>query len=205
MAFTVIVLRGAAAGTDLLRSTLFFSQEYLPQKERDPSGAVLPNQEWQHPQPDELHYCEIGTLAGDERVTGLVDMFLNVGTSESGGHVRILFLEDCPWLKDRLETWGDRQARAKQEYAEEQRERQRQEMAKAPVYKYCEQCGEETEQCKGPEHRGRSRCMTCGGGPGDLGARYCVNCVDLPYRERREATIGQPIVYLSEEPPISEV
>jgi len=92
---------------------------------------VLPNQEWQHPEPAELHYCEIGTLVGDERVTQLLESTLDLGIGQSGGHGRILDLEDCPWLNDRLETWADRQARTEEDEAEAERQRYAEEMARA--------------------------------------------------------------------------
>ena len=107
-------------------------------------------------------------------------------------------LEDCPWLNDRLETWADRQARMEEEEAEHQRYAE--EMARAPVYDFCERCGGQTEKCKGSQHRGHSHCMACGGRVGDAAARLCVNCLDLPYREKREKAIGEEIMYLGEEP-----
>jgi hypothetical protein len=200
VAFTAIVLRTAPGEGGIRRSTLYVSQEYIPHKEKDESGAVLPNQEWQHPEPAELHYCEIGTLAGDERVTQLLESTLDLGIGQFGGHGRILNLDDCPWMNDRLETWADRQARTEEEEAEAERQRYAAEMARAPIYGYCARCGCETEQCKGPQHRAENRCMSCGGGLGDVRERYCINCLDLPFREKREQAIGERVVYLGEEP-----
>jgi len=41
--------------------------------------------------------------------------------------------------------------------------------------------------------------MDCGGGAGDDTRRFCVNCLDLHWREKREKAIGGSITYLSEE------
>jgi hypothetical protein len=40
--------------------------------------------------------------------------------------------------------------------------------------------------------------MECGGGVVDIQWRHCANCVDLPYRKKREKVIGEPIVYENE-------
>jgi hypothetical protein len=179
---------------------LYVSQDYIPHKQRDALGGVLPNQEWQHPEPAALRYCEIGTSVADERVTQRMESILNLGIGQFGGHGRILELESCTWLNDRLETWADRQSRTAQEQAEAESQKCAEEMAMAPVFDFCKRCVDETEQCKGSTHRGHSRCMLCNGGLGDEFARLCLNCLDLPYRERREKAIGEKIVYLGEEP-----
>jgi hypothetical protein len=41
--------------------------------------------------------------------------------------------------------------------------------------------------------------MECSGGLGDASRRYCFNCIDLPWRRKREKAAGYEIVYLNEE------
>jgi len=199
VAYTIVVVHSADDEGELHRRRVYLSQEYLPHKERDESGALLPNQEWQHPEPSELHHCDVGMLNGDQRAMQLIEVILNLGTGQTGRHGRMLTLESCPWIEERLETWVDRQAQVEEEQAAEERRRYAEEMARAPVYGYCERCARETEQCKGPQHRGRNRYMACGGGLGESRNRVCVNCVDLPYREKREQALGHPIVYSGED------
>jgi hypothetical protein len=198
MAFTVIGTNKVTA--EQSRSVaLFTSEEYLPHKERDTSGNVLPNQEWQHPTPDQLHYCELGTLVTDDRVSQLINAMLELGADQMGGHARVVFTDDAPWLKQRTETWEDRAERERQQLAERERQESLKEAAKEPCYAFCTRCGATTESCKNLRHRGSNPCMKCGGGLGDSVHRYCVNCLDLPWREKREQAVGQKIVYLNEE------
>jgi hypothetical protein len=204
MASTLIVLRTDVDGeTGLQRIALYLSQEYLPHKERDDDGVVLPNQEWQHPEPTELHYCHIGTLHGDDRVVQMLEATLHLGNSQFGGHGRLLVLDTCPWINEHLETWEDRHAREAEEQAQRDEglaaEWHREWTLATPVFAYCQRCEQSTEQCKGPSHRGSNRCMRCCGGVGDTRVRYCANCLDLPYREHRERAINEPITYSGEE------
>jgi hypothetical protein len=205
MAFTVLGVHQSNADSELVRTALFISQEYIPHKDTDSTGAVLPDQEWQHPEPENLHYCKLGVLTGDERVQGLIQCLFDLGADQLGGHARIMFLEQCSWITHQIESWADRHARCEQERIE--RERQHEiEMAaeqalRAPVYDYCPRCCKENEQCKDPHHRGQNRCMTCNGGLGDPTYRRCTNCLDLPCRQKRDAKLGQAIVYTGEELP----
>lgn len=41
--------------------------------------------------------------------------------------------------------------------------------------------------------------MDCGGGIADVVNRTCVNCIDLPYRTKREALSGERIAYTTTE------
>jgi hypothetical protein len=198
MAFTIIGTNKVTA--DRRRSvSLFISEEYLPYKERDTSGNVLPNQKWQHPTPNELHYCKVGTLVTDDRASQLITTMLELGADQKGGHARVMFMDEVSWLKKRTETWKDRAKRERQRLAERERQEILKEAAKEPSYAFCPRCGATTESCKNPRHRGSNPCMKCGGGLGESEHRHCVNCLDLPWREKREQAVGQKIVYLTEE------
>src|ERR1700722_11158154 len=120
MAITLLGVKKHRAECEFPPTTFFISQEYIPHKETDPSGAVLPNQKWQHPEPDALHYCQLGTLIGDTSVGGLFDILLKLGAGQMGGHVRILTPEECPWLDGRIESWADRHLRENQEELEQE-------------------------------------------------------------------------------------
>jgi len=198
MAFTFLALNKTTSEHKRL-VTLFISEEYAAFKETDTSGNVLPNQDWQHPVPEKLHYCKVGSLVGDERVTHLVRAVLELGAGEMGGHARVMFTDRAPWIKQQTETWEDRATREREQLAERSRQEKLKEDAKAPVYEYCSRCEETTESCKNPRHRGSSLCIECGGGLADKERRHCLNCVDLPWRERREEATGREIVYLNEE------
>jgi hypothetical protein len=209
MAFTLLIVRGTQYGEELCRrQRLFISQEYLPKKDRDSSGQVLPDQEWQHPEADQLNYCEMGHLVLDDRCEDLIELVLHQGVTQLGGHSRLIVLEECTWIDSRVETWSRRQDREAMEYQDYLARRESEEMlrkyeedeARRPEYAYCERCERETESCKGPSHRGGNRCMTCGGGLGDAKIRHCVNCIDLPFRKKREEVLGRPIIYRGEEP-----
>jgi len=69
-----------------------------------------------------------------------------------------------------------------------------------PRYEFCERCNAVTEQCLHWNHQGVSRCMDCGGGVGDSVDGYCLTCIDLVYREKREKALGHKIVYAGEMP-----
>jgi hypothetical protein len=69
---------------------------------------------------------------------------------------------------------------------------------KQKEYMFCVRCNATMEKCQSWQHRGITSCMACGGGLGDRMNRYCMNCVDLPARKRREERSGKRIVYLSE-------
>jgi len=199
MASTLIVLRtDADSATGLRRLALYLSQEYLPHKERDAAGVVLPNQEWQHPEPTELHYCHIGTLHGDDRTLQVIEATLHLGNGQFGGHGRFLVFDTCLWIEERLESWDDRRAREEEEEAEREAERHREWLLAAPIFAYCPHCEQDTEQCKGPDHRGSNRCMRCCGGVGNASVQHCSNCLDLPYREKREIAIKETIAYTGE-------
>ncbi len=114
-----------------------------------------------------------------------------------GGHGRILHVDQCPWLEGQIESWEQRQERSD---LEEQAERAAEEEIRRSVYAKCERCGATTEQCKGPSHRGQNRCMACCGGVADARRRICSNCIDIPYREKREQASGQTISYIGEQP-----
>jgi len=205
MAITVLGIKKHGAQGAFPRTTFFVSQEYVPHKETDSSGAVLPNQEWQHPKPETLHYCKLGALTSDGGVDGLFHALLELGAGQMGGHVRILTPEECSWLNGRIESWADRHLREKQEELERERqhaaEMAAEQALRAPVYDYCPRCDERTEQCKGPAHRGENRCITCNGGLGDTNRQHCNNCLDLSYRQKRETALGERVVYLGEEFP----
>jgi hypothetical protein len=203
MAFTIVGMRKTAESGNPRETTVFVSQEYVPHKERDAVGGVLPNQEWQHPDPETLHYCRLGALTADVRVEDLIESILDLGAGQMGGHVRILFQEHAPWIEERLESWRDRHERRAREEQEYEREREMQAAAqaseRAPVYDCCPRCNSQTEQCKSPIHRGQNRCMRCNGGVSNIAKRHCDNCNDLKYREKREAALGHPIAYAGEE------
>jgi hypothetical protein len=200
MAFTIVGMRKATEKGHPRETIVYVSHEYIPHKERDAMGGVLPNQEWQHPDPQTLHYCRLGTLMADLRVENLVESILGFGADHMGGHIRILFQEHAPWIEERLDSWSERRAREQQEY---EREREMQAAAeaaeRAPVYDYCPRCNNQMEQCKNPMHRGHNRCMRCNGGESNVAKRHCNNCHDLKYREKREAALGHSITYAGEE------
>lgn len=174
---------------------LFASNEYLPYKERDADGNVLPNQEWQHPDPARLRYNELGTLKNSERLSQLFQAIVDVGTGQMGGHIRVIEATDTTCVQGKLQSWTERFDYEEAERAEQLEERRRREER---LYEYCPRCGTQTEACKSPLHRGQNRCMECGGGVADVTERHCVNCLDLPWREKREKSLGAPIVYESE-------
>jgi|ERR1700688_2281398 hypothetical protein len=122
MAFTVLGIHGSTADAESLWTTLFISQEYIPHKDTDSNGAVSPDQEWQHPEPETLHYCKFGALTSDDRVDCLTHALFDLGAAQMGGHVRIMFLEQCPWITSRIESWADRHARSEQERIERERQ-----------------------------------------------------------------------------------
>lgn len=193
MAITLIGIRESADAGHI--TTFFISGEYIPHKERDEFGNVLPDQEWQHPEPAGLHYCRLGTFAMDEGVGHLLDALLNLGATQMGGHVRVKVVEDASWMPRQIETWADRAEREETERIERERQYQ---FEHAQVYGYCSRCAEHTEQCKNPQHRGPNLCINCNGGAGNTTDRHCSNCLDLPWRNKRERALGQEIVYTSE-------
>ena len=205
MAFTLIMLNDTRGGGHPDGTTALISQDYAPHKERDASGEILLDSEWQHPEPQDLYYCKLGKLMCDSLVAGILNAMLSLGARQMGGDIRVLSLDECDWLENQIESWEDRHAREHEEDAERERqywaEMEAEELARTPVYDFCERCGQVTEACKGPSHRGWNQCMDCGGGVGDPDFRHCINCCDLPNREKREALLGHPIVYGAEEPP----
>jgi hypothetical protein len=198
MAITLLKITKRRARRELLRTTFLISEEYIQHKETIPDGAVLPNQTWQHPEPETLRYCKLGEFDGDGRVDGIFRALLDLGANQMGGHIRILTPEKCRWLNGRIESWTDRHIREERGL---ERSRAAEQALRAPLYAYCPRCDEPTEQCKESAHRGENRCMTCNGGMGDTNRRYCNNCLDLPYREKRESAIGERVVYMGEEFP----
>lgn len=201
MALTVIGIREKDG--EMVRTNLYVSQEYLPHKDCDERGIVLADQEWQHPDAETLRYCFAGALEGDGRVESLLSHVLESGGPWSGGHLRVLFPDNADWIMDQLESWESRWQRERGELeahhaAHRAQESERRERA-TPIYGPCPKCGGQTEQCKGLKHRGTHRCGVCCGGIMDHANRYCANCLDLPYREKREAALGEPIIYSGEE------
>jgi hypothetical protein len=204
MAYTVLVLTDPQGDGLLSESVLFISEEYSPTKERDASGAILPDQEWQHPAPEGLQYCKFGNSSADARVNQHLKTLLSLGVGQLGGHVRMLYLAECSWLKCQTENWENRHAHEAKRLEAEQRRELEPHLAelreREPIYDYCGRCRREMEQCKGASHRGPNKCIQCCGGVGNPNLRHCRNCLDLPYREKREEALGHPIVYAGEDP-----
>ncbi len=198
MAFTIV---GVERTTPEQRNTseLFISEEYLPHKECDDTGNVLPGQDWQHPPLEDLHYCRVGTMVTDARAWELIRIVLEQGARELGGHARVIMTEQGSWLRGKIETWSKRAERERLQREEDERQERLKREAEEPSYAFCPRCGETTECCKDPRHRGPNPCMRCGGGFGGRSPRRCVNCYDLAWREKRENAIGHEIVYLNEE------
>jgi hypothetical protein len=148
-----------------------------------------------------LRYTEIGELNGPDRVTHLLQTVIAHGDKFSGGHLRIISEQAGEIAEGRLQSWEEKQAAEDALRKESEAERARQhwieEQRRAPVYEWCARCRAEREVCKNPEHRG-NRCMHCCGGVGDTENRHCTNCLDLPYREKREKALGASIVYAGE-------
>jgi len=194
MAFTIV---GVQKTTGRSRQTpkLFISEEYFANK-CDDSGNVLPAEDWQHPRPEDLRYCRLGTLVTDKRAWDLIKIVLRLGTGQLKGCARIIETDQDSWLRSRTETWNKRAERERQRRAEHDRQEKE---AREPVYAFCPRCGATTESCKNPHHRGLHPCIKCGGGIGNRELRYCSNCLDLPWREQRERAVGHQIVYLTEE------
>jgi RES domain-containing protein len=207
MAYTILRINRVNRATKLCESVIYISQEYLPHKERDATAAVLPNQQWQHPEPEDLYYCRLGTLKADRRSAQLFESSVSLGIGQIGGHGRLLDFKECPWLRRRTIPWAKLKTTIHKTFIEEEERRAAEEARKAearrPIHEYCRRCDALTEQCKDPNHRGSNRCMDCCGGVADRENRRCVNCLDLPYREKREAALGHKIVYEGEEPPLS--
>jgi hypothetical protein len=199
MAMTVVCVHSRQEdGT--VHLSLFASNEYLPYKERDSYGNVLPNQEWQHPDPATLRYNELGTLSHSERVSQLLQSIVALGTGQMGGHIRVIEATDKTIIQGRLQSWADRSKFEETERGRELRERESEELRSQRLFEYCPRCGTETEACQSPMHRGQTRCTTCGGGIADVTNRHCVNCLDIPWREQREKHTGAPIIYGTEDP-----
>jgi hypothetical protein len=158
--------------------------------------------EWQHPDPMTLRYAEIGGLRCDGRLSGLMRPLFHFGTEAFGGHIR--FIEDgsSEIAATREQSWDEKIAQDAAYFNGLARERQEvmrlEEQKRAPVYEFCARCEAEREACKSPEHRDR-RCMVCCGGIGDRSNRYCSNCLDLPFRKKREEALGRSVVYAGEE------
>lgn len=181
--------------------TLFVSEEYFPRKQKDSDGNILPGQEWQHPDPRTLRFNELGTLTSSERVDELIEVILMQGVAQLGGHIRVIDTVDFQLLQGGLETWVERRHHEEAELeAEQERNHQEYLCRNQRLYEHCGRCGARTESCQNVSHRGQTPCMECGGGLGDTSNRFCVNCVDLPWREKREQHLGRPIVYKSEKP-----
>jgi hypothetical protein len=119
-----------------------------------------------------------------------------------GGHARLITDGAEDILKGRQQSWDEKLAEDEKqreaEKAERYREMEIERQESAPIFEYCSRCGGRREVCKNHLHRGDRKCMECGGGVGDVRLRYCINCLDLPYRELREKAIGEPIVYAGE-------
>ena len=178
---------------------LLISNEYSVHKE-------IGQKEWQHPDATALVYTEFGKLVADERLSGLLHPLLHFGTETFGGSIR--YIEDGAdeIAFGREQSW-ERKTAADEDYFErlrlEEYERQKASLAleqenRAPAYEFCPRCEARREACKNPDHRG-ARCMECCGGLGDSSNRYCSNCLDLPFRQKREKALGQEIVYAGEE------
>jgi hypothetical protein len=203
MAMTFLCVH-ATQGDDKSTLRLFISNEYTPHKDRDADGKVLPNQEWQHPDPLTLRYTEMGVgLSGPgSHFTSIVQTMMQHGVKCFGGHARLITEGAEDILNGRQQSWEEKlaedQASREAWEAERLQEMWAEEQKRAPVYEYCSRCGEEREACKNLFHRGERRCMSCCGGVSDTHNRYCVNCLDLPYRELREKALGTVIVYSGE-------
>jgi hypothetical protein len=188
---------------ETVETTYYLSQEYLPTKDKDALGNILPNQEWQHPVSETLSYCRLGAVIGTERIDDILKSLLTLGAGGMGGHIRIIFTEAAEWIEERVETLEDRCRREEQEnaerYASYVAENQKEQRRAEPIYAYCRRCECSVEQCKGPNHRGVNRCMHCCGEIGDAANRICRNCLDLPWREKREQLRGAREIYEGEE------
>jgi hypothetical protein len=180
---------------------LLVSNEYSVDKERDAEGKVLPDQEWQHPDPTTLRYAEFGRFNCPESFASFVHDLLHLGVGQYGGHVRLIEEDTAVVAKDREQSWAEKldqdETWREEMEAERQREHYLEEQKRAPVYQWCSRCGGQREACKNPAHRG-NKCMHCCGGVGDTNNRYCTNCLDLPFREKREKALGHEIVYTGE-------
>jgi hypothetical protein len=186
---------------DLNTLRLFVSNEYTPHKDRDATGKVLPNQEWQHPDPRTLRYTEMGAglSAPGSHFTSMVRMMIQEGMDFFGGHGRLITEGAEDILGGRQQSWDKKFAEEEESRrADEYRRMEIEREERAPVYEYCSRCNAEREGCKNYNHRGARRCMQCCGGVGDARVRHCRNCLDLPYRELREKALGEPIIYACE-------
>jgi hypothetical protein len=148
-----------------------------------------------------LRYTEFGTFNCPESFTGFVNAILHLGVREFGGHVRLIDENGAAIADGREQSWAEKldqdDAWRQEMEAERERERWIEEQTRAPNYEWCNRCGGQQEACKNPAHRG-NRCMHCCGGVADTANRYCINCLDLPYREKREKALGSAIVYTGE-------
>jgi hypothetical protein len=194
MALTIVCVR-SLRGDEKVDVTIFISAEYLPFKERDSEGNVLPDQEWRHPDPTTLRYTEVGVLGAPERIAFLLQLVIDNGIKAAGGHFRVIKDGGEELLKGRLQSWDERRAQEEAEEAQRQAiEWQRDESVRG----YCARCECQRDMCKGPAHRGQNRCMVCNGGEIDTKNHTCANCADLPYREMREKATGTDIEYAGE-------
>ena len=178
----------------------FVSNEYLPWKERDAEGKVLPNQEWQHPDPSTLRYTEVQGEGAPNVFPNLIEIIEKNDRKAPNSHIRVIHEGALEISAGRLQSWKEKIAEDEAwRDAEQRREMDIENEKRAPVYEYCSRCDGEREACKNPKHRGNRKCMTCCGGVGNRDLRHCMNCLDLPYRELREKALGAPIVYAGEE------
>jgi hypothetical protein len=198
MAMTLVCAHLAQANGQV-HLRLFLSNSYSPTKDRNPDGSFRADQEWQHPDAKILRYNDLGALEIALNHDRTLQVILTLGATQMGGHLRVIDATDTSLVDDRLQTWEEREEydRAEQEAAYQAHIEE--ELKRQPVFEFCPTCGRRTESCKHPEHRGRNRCMVCGGGIGNRKEHYCVNCFDIPWRKKREAALGVAITYLSEE------
>lgn len=181
-------------GSGSVDRRLFVSNEYSVHKDGD-------EKDWQHPDPRTLRYTEFGKLVSDERLSSMLHPLLYFGAETFGSHVR--FIEDgaADIASGREQTWEQKTAQDKEYFQQLEAERHAEMMLEyqkqAPVYEFCARCRGQKESCKNPAHRG-NLCMECCGGVWDRSNRYCSNCLDLPYREKREKSLGEAVVYSGE-------
>jgi hypothetical protein len=91
MAMTFLCVHQTQGG-DKSTLRLLVSNEYTPTKDRDAEGKVLPNQEWQHPDPLTLRYTEMGVgLSGPgPHFTSPIQTMMEHGVKCFGGHARLI-------------------------------------------------------------------------------------------------------------------
>jgi hypothetical protein len=145
-----------------VRLKMFVSNEYVPTKTTGPDGEILPDQKWQHPDPDPvtLSYNELGGLTSSGRIDLMLRAIFRLGCAEMGGHMRVIDTHDMTVVDGRLQSWETRHENEEAERLAHEQERLRQEER---VFEYCNHCQARTESCKDARHRGINSCMECGG------------------------------------------